>query len=283
MPDTELESADAVFAAMQAGESVEEPTTTDGQPSPTTIKVRDQEFAEDELATLIDAGQRAQEIEKGGREKFEAASAKEKELAEERERIANKLTVVEAWESGDQATRAQIVTELAKLSGLTIAQATDQLEGMVTELVNPADNELVLEQKNAQLQKKLDDLSKQLAHLNQKVEAATPAIQEIAKFADNQKQAEQMQRDIALFKEKGLDVTPEQLKTWRDNGIAEPSKAIDVLAPMLLEATKLGAEKARKGEEIPDGTQNNTYDPNDPDMSPSDIFARHMRGDVPVG
>ena len=274
MPTENIEqSPDAVFEEIMAGgdeDKTEEPT-----PVADKIKVGESEYTPEELATLIDKGQRASEIERGGREKFDAAAAKEAALED-------KLTVFNAYENGTPEQRQYIVKELAKANGVTIAEAKEQIEDFATELLNPADNEVVLERQLKAALKEIATLKNQVTHLDGTVKSVVPTLNEIREFASTEKEARQIQSDISQIKEKtGQIVTPEQIKEWRDNGIADPVKAIGVLLPMLQQATKDGADKARKGSDAPDKLVTQTFDSDDPNMGPDEMLARIRKGEIP--
>lgn len=282
MPETIETDADAIFAEMQGAEASEEKPTESQETTPDKYKIGDEELTKEEIQEALATSRQAKELEKGAREKFDEAAALRKQLAVEAEDLANMRTIWNAWQSGDKAMQGKLLSELAEEAGMTVAQVKSELEDF-----NPDDlttNENRLYRQNQALKNRLDQLEGKLTHLDGTVKAVVPALEEIRKYADSEKEAKQIQADIAAIKQKtGQDISGEQIKTWRDNGITDPVKAIDVLAPMLQKATQEGANKARTPGEAPDTTQSNTFDPNDPDMDPDEMLARLRKGEIPIG
>lgn len=282
MPDT-IEApegdADAVFQAQ-----LEEGKGQEGQqPSPTveTYKIGDEELTAEQIQEALATSRQAKEIEKGARQKFDEAADMRKSIEAERENLANMRIIWDAWNSGNPEERAKIVKGLASEAGLTVAEVRESLANL---------NEDDFTENEAQIYRQLqaerarnDRLEARLNHLEGTVKGVIPTLEDIRQFTSSEKEARQIQSDIAQIKEKtGQDISPEQIKAWRDNGISDPVKAIDVLAPMLKNAVQTGAEKARKGNEIPAATRADTIDPDDPDVDADQLFQAFLKNQVPL-
>lgn len=246
-------------AGDQEGESKEAPVET---PPAEKVKVGDKEYDPDELTALLQDAERAKEIEKGGREKFEQAAELQKQVEAEKEKLADHLVVFNAWTNGTPEERRMILQELAKaIPGEDIPESTlteneaaikRMFEGRISEL------EGVIRQQKGQLDK------------------IAPMLEDIRTWTGSKKEAEEIDAQIAALKEKGIDASREQLQHWKDNGIADPLKALNVIVPLM---GNKGVEK--QPDEVPAKTLDNTFDPDDPDMGPDEIAQRIARGEIP--
>lgn len=277
MPETQTldeSNPDAVFEDLGKG------AEDDSKPEPSAqtekFKIGDEELTHDEIKEALATSRQAKELEKGARAKFDEAATMRQQLAAEAEDLANMRIIWDAWKSGDKPTQQKLISELASEAGMTVAQVKNELENF-----DPNDlteNELKLHRQNQALQRRQEALEARLAQLDGTVKAIREPLEEIRAYTNSEKEAKQIQSDIAAIKEKtGHEISGEQIKTWRDNGISDPVKAIGVLLPMLKEATVKGAEQARKGSEIPAQTQTDTFDPDDPNIDPDDMFDRLVR------
>lgn len=271
------ESPDELMARLSE-EGAQEGADTDGAEAPpetAKITLGEAEYSLEELATLVADGKRAQEIERGGREKFETAAARQRELDAREQEIADMRTIWDAFRNGSPAERQMLVEALAQEAGVTPGGADAPTQ------INEADlteNELALHRYNQSLRREIDQMRSAMSGLSQTVQSIREPLEEIRQYTNSEKEARQIQADIAAIKEKtGHTVSGEQIKLWRDNGIADPVKAVDVLLPMLAKATRDGAQKARKQEEIPVAGKSESLDPNDPSVSPDELFREHMR------
>jgi hypothetical protein len=253
----EDESPDELMERLGEQEGKEgTPPKEEAPAAETKIKIGDDEFTPEELATQRQEWLRAQEIEKGGRAKFDEAAELRKAVDAKEQELSDMRTIWDAFTKGTPEVQRAILQEL----GGTIP-GQDINEGELTE------NEAALKRSFDQRIKQLEGTLRQQSDMLAKV---VPTLEE----------TEKMQTDIATIKEKtGIDVSPELLANWKDNGIADPVKAaLGVMLPMLQAAKP--TEKAK--DEIPDATKTNTFDPEDPDIDPDDMFNRLVRqGQVP--
>ena len=271
--NTELQeelSADEEFAALTA----EQEGKDEGkEPEPakaeaTTVKVGDKEYAPDELATLLAEVERAREIEKGGRQKFEEASALQKQIEAKQEQLADMQVIWNAWQNGTDAEKRLILQELSKEVGGEIDE---------TELT---DNEAALKRT---FEARINRLEAVIQKQSAVIEKVVPTLEELRQYTGSKKEAEQMQANITEIKTKtGMDVSPELLQTWKENGITDPVKAaLGVMYPMLQAAQK-STSKPDKQDEIPATVQTNTFDPDDPDLDPDEMLRRLQLGHTPI-
>ena len=268
MTDTETQldnelSADEEFVLVTAeqegteGKEAEPPK----EEAPATVKIGDKEYKLEDLATLVPAGERAQELEKGARTKFDEAAALRKEAEAKEQEIADIKLIVNVLQNGTQEQKAVVLKELGQ-----VFQAEDINEGELTE--NEAALKKVFDAKIRQLEVQNQQLAKTL-------ETLAPALEDIKAWTGTKREAEQMQADIATIKEKtGMDVTAEQIQGWKNSGITDPVKAMPVIFGMLQAAQK-PTEKAP--DEIPDKTQVNSFDPDDPSIDVDEMFDRVVR------
>lgn len=262
--------ADAVFAELQQNPEGEE-TKQSEAPEGAKVKVGDSEYDPDELQNLIAEANRAKEIEKGGREKFDEAANLRKQVEAEKEELADMRAIWNAWTQGTAEERALILSNLQKSSGIAIQpDAPEDLE-------DPTPNELAL----------LSKLRQQEAiakHLIDQLKAVAPVLNDVKTFTESEKAERQMAKTLADLKEThGISATREQVQEWQKNGISDPVAAFGMIKPMLDAAVGKGAEKARKDPEIPAATTANTFDPDDPNLDPDEMFRMIQKGFVPIG
>jgi hypothetical protein len=256
------ESPDELMERIGAQEGTEgTPPKEKTPPADTKIKIGDDEFTPEELATQRQEWLRAQEIEKGGRAKFDEAAELRKEVDAKEQEIADIKLIVNVLQNGTPQQKAMILKELG-----------DTFQGDEIDESAFTENETLLLKKL----NKLESENRQLAETLGKVGTT---LEEIRKHTATKQEAEQMQSNIATIKEKtGMDVSPELLANWKENGITDPVKAaLGVMLPML-QAVQKPTDKPK--DEIPDATKTNTFNPDEYD--PDEIFDRVVRqGMVP--
>lgn len=271
---------DVLFASQQAGEG--ETDTQETKSTPETIKIGDKEYSQTDLATLIEKGERASEIERGAREKFDQAAEERKTLEQEKADLADMRLIWDAFTNGSPEQKQLLVKELANQTGLTLAQAEAQLES----LDDPTPNEEALWKRYEALERRNAQLEAQLKNLDGSVKQALVPLEEIRQYVGSEKEAKQLQTDLGALKEAtGQDFPPEKVKKWRDMGVKDVVQFVqEEILPIGKQAMQAGAEKARKGSEAPADTKADTLDINDPNVSPDDILAHIRRtGEIPVG
>lgn len=263
------QTPDELLAEMQA-----ESTLGETEDSADTLevltekyKIADLEFdSEADALAVIEAGRKAKELERASTQRFMEASEERKAIEAEKARLGDMQTIWDAWENGTPQQRQYIVQQLSQSAGITESTDNVSWEG----------NEELLSRQNIQLQNRIDALEAKLMGIS-------PILEDVRSFTNTEKESRQMISDIAIIKEKtGHDVSADQIRQWKENGITDPVKAIEVIKPLLQNAISVGAQKARgKTDEIPAQSKNNVFDPNDPDMTPDEMLRHIMAGHSP--
>lgn len=257
-------TADEEFALLTQEGNEEGNPAEDQPPATDKIKIGDKEYDLDTLATLIPVGERAQEIEKGARQKFDEAAALRKEMDVKAEQLSDMQTIWNAWTQGTAQEKQLILQQLAQ-----------EIPGEGINEADLTDNEAAIKRAFEQRMAGLEAQNKQL---QETLKALVPVLEDVKAWTGTKKEAEVMQGQIAEIKTKtGMDVSPELLSKWKESGITDPIKALDVILPML-QAVKNTPDKQP---EIPNKTLENTFDPDDPSIDVDEMFHRMNRGEVP--
>lgn len=281
MPETQETDADAVFAeAMQDG--AEDKPTEQAPPEPQKIKIGEEEFTDEELATLIDKGKRASELEKGAREKFDEAAALRKQMEARESELSDMAAIWKAYSEGSPEEQRMIVKALAEAKGMTLAEAKAELTDLNADDFTESEQKIF---RQLQTEKARNDrLEARLQHLEGTVKSAVVPLEEIRQYVNTEKEAKQIQADISALKEAtGHDFEPERVKKWRDHGVKDVVAFVkEEVLPLAKQSMQAGAEKARKQDEAPDGTTKTLIDVNDPEKDADDVFRAYLKGEVPI-
>lgn len=232
------------------------------------IKIGDKEYDLSEVQGLIDAGNRANEIERGGREKLEEAARLRKEyesIETEKQDLQDMRVIWNAWTNGTPDERRQILAQL-------------ETEVDSADLIEPTPNERLL---HSQLQRAMAMIQHQQTQLGQ----VAPVLQDVKGFTEAERASRAMSQTIANLKTAhGIEATPEMVNAWKEQGIVDPVKAFAAFKPMMEAAMRVGtAKRTEKQPEAPIAPVEGVFDANDTSLTPDEIMRRLVSGDQPMG
>lgn len=263
------------LVAQRLGDSEEEEDTDDeatdgeaegddGDSEDRFIEIDGEKYPLPDLKEYIDAGKNAKEREAAATRKFQ-------EAADMRKSVENWVQLAEAWKSGDPDVRKTIVTFLSAQVP-SDAETTLSINAPPTDWEDMTETERFLYTQNMELKKAMQQFQS----------ATIPALDEIKGYVSQTKEERQLALEVQVLKQKhGLDLTPEQVKEWKEHGIADPDKAMSLLKPLLTGAFSKGHEAGAKPKPLtPDATKSKTFDPSD--LTADEMVPLLMRGLRPV-
>jgi hypothetical protein len=255
----ENETPEELMARIEAAEADPEPK--DAAPPP-KIKIGEEEFSEEDLKAQLADARRAKEIEAGGRKAFEDAATERKALDAERQQVQDLALLRQSWESGDPTAQKMILDFLGTEAGTKTEETSD--------LEDPTENETALQRA---IRETRAETTREIAQLRGQLQALAPVLGELKEFTEAEKGTRVEQSVIADVKAKfGIDITPEKVKELKGKGL-DPIAFYEEAAPLVQAGLKSGAEKARKGNELPEGTlADDQFDPDDPTLGPDQIL-----------
>lgn len=229
-----------------------------------SIEIDGERYALPDLKGYIDAGKNAKEREAAATRKFQ-------EAADMRKSVENWVQLAEAWKSGDPDVRKTIVTFLSAQVP-SDAETTSAVAAPPTDWEDMTETERFLYTQNMELKKAMQQFQS----------ATIPALDEIKGYVSQTKEERQLAMEVQVLKQKhGLDLTPEQVKEWKEHGIADPDKAMSLLKPLLTGAFAKGHESGAKPKTTtPDATKAKTFDPGD--VTADEMVQLLMKGLRPV-
>lgn len=263
------------LVAQRLGDSEEEEDTDDeatdgeaegddGDSEDRFIEIDGEKYPLPDLKEYIDAGKNAKEREAAATRKFQ-------EAAQMRKTADDWIRLSEAWQSGDPAARKIIVDFLT-------AQMSAEAPSSEPPSVDPVswddmtETERYLYSQNMELKRSLRSFQ----------DTALPALNELKGYVSQTQEERRSALELQVLKQKhGIDLTPEQLRQWKESGISDPDKAMSLLKPLLTGAFSKGHEAGAKPKPLtPDATKSKTFDPSD--LTADEMVPLLMRGLRPV-
>lgn len=182
---------------------------------------------------------------------------KTQDLAEQRRELASDLALaqnIKNWAENDPRALLEYVQSLTGQQG--IQEEAEEFEPW-------NDNERILRQQNQALERKVDAMEHQMANLAVGMTAGGVVDQIKVKY--------------------GLEVTPHDIqKAMQETGLRDPIKAFAAhRTDDIIDAAQKAAVAKVKAKPFTPGSDANTFNPDDPNLSADEIFRMLSNGAVP--